>query len=198
MSMTPIEMCCLIMRNASVRMEDEYNCLHNDVPTDPKTLLDQLTKIETKINSVRGPDKVKADDRRKTGSSDLSWSAKKRAVKAEAGRMKGGDPIPRKQLEKSGKDCALCKEYGGFAKTHKTAACKKWVAGGKPHPEWRGPRASNTNTHASVDMKEFMAEHTKSMEKMQYKIAKLSEKKKKKSSKRSRSRYSDSDSSDLD
>ena len=47
-------------------------------------------------------------------------------------------------------------------------------------------------------MKEFMAEHTKSMEKMQYKIAKLSEKKKKKSSKRSRSRYSDSDSSDLD
>jgi len=41
-----------------------------------------------------------------------------------------------------------------------------------------------------------MAQHTKSMEKLQYKIAKLSEKKKsKKAAKRSRSRYSDSDSS---
>ena len=49
--MTSFEMCRFLMRNVTVCMEDEYNCLHNNVPTDPKTLVDQLTKIETKLNS---------------------------------------------------------------------------------------------------------------------------------------------------
>ncbi len=137
-SMTPFEMCRLLMRNTSVRMEDEYNCLHNNVPTDPKMLVDQLTKIETKLGSVRGPDKkVKADDRHNAGPPDQSRSAKKRAAKAEAGRMKGGDPIPRKQFEKPGKDCALCKEFGGFAKNHKTAACMMILLGSGLHAYWQ-------------------------------------------------------------
>ena len=128
-----------------------------------------------------------------------SRSAKKRAKADAGGRMKTGDPIPRKQFVKSSKNCTLCAQFGGFPKTHKTDACKKWVAGGKPHPEWKGPRASNINAHSSDDMKQLMAQQTSSMEKMQYKIAKLSEKRKnKKAAKRSRSRYSDSDSSDSD
>ena len=39
--MTPFKMCRFLMRNVTVHMEDEYNCLHNNVPTDPKTLVDQ-------------------------------------------------------------------------------------------------------------------------------------------------------------
>jgi hypothetical protein len=198
--MTSFEMCRFLMRNVTVRMEDEYNCLHNNVPTDPKTLVEQLTKIETKLSSVRGNDKVKADDRRKAGPPDNhSRSSKKRAKADAGGRMKTGDPIPRKNFEKPSKNCTLCVQYGGFHKTHKTDACKKWVAGGNHHPEWKGARAANINAHSSDDVKQLMAQQAKSMEKLQYKIAKLSEKKKsRKAAKRSRSRYSDSDSSDSD
>ena len=67
------------------------------------------------------------------------------------------------------------------------------------HPEWKGARAANINAHSSDDVKQLMAQQAKSMEKLQYKIAKLSKKKKsRKAAKRSRSRYSDSDSSDSD
>ena len=90
-----------------------------------------MTKIETKLNSVRGNDRVKADDRRKAGPPDNpSRSAKKRAKADAGGRKKTGDPIPRKTFEKSSKNCTLCAQFGGFPKTHKTDACKKWVARG--------------------------------------------------------------------
>ena len=51
-SMSPFAMCGLLMRNVSVQVEDEYNCLHNIVPTNPKQLVEQLTKIKTKLGSV--------------------------------------------------------------------------------------------------------------------------------------------------
>ena len=47
--MSPFTMYGLLMRNVSVQIEDKYNCLHNIVPTNPKKLVEQLTKIETKL-----------------------------------------------------------------------------------------------------------------------------------------------------
>ena len=51
-SMSLFAMCVLLMRNVSVQIEDEYNCLHSVVPTNPKKLVEQLTKIETKLGGV--------------------------------------------------------------------------------------------------------------------------------------------------
>ena len=52
-------------------------------------------------------------------------------------------------------------------------ACKKWVAGGKNHPEWKGPQASNINVHSGNDVKQLL---TQQMEKVMKQVAtKLSE-----------------------
>ena len=41
-SMTPFIMYSLLMHSVSPHIEDKYNCLHANVPTDPKKLVDQL------------------------------------------------------------------------------------------------------------------------------------------------------------
>ena len=116
------------------------------------------------------------------------------------GRVQPDKPIPRKQgAAAAAKDayCKLCTEYGGVARTHSTAQCKKWVPGGKPHPEWKGGTStSNINVHKSGgDMKQLMAQQAEFQHKIFKQMNKLAGKKKK--SKR-RKRHSDSESSDSD
>ena len=67
-SMTPFAMCNLLMRNVHPKMEDEYNCLHDTVPTDPKKLVEQLTRIETKLRTISN--EHKSNDHRKGGPPD--------------------------------------------------------------------------------------------------------------------------------
>ena len=50
--LTPVMMCCLIMRAISPSMENEYNCMTDLLPTDPKRVVEQHTKIETKLKGV--------------------------------------------------------------------------------------------------------------------------------------------------
>jgi hypothetical protein len=45
-SVTNFEMCTLLMRVVSDEIADEYDCLRESVPTDPKKLVKELTKIE--------------------------------------------------------------------------------------------------------------------------------------------------------
>jgi hypothetical protein len=202
-SMTPFAVCGLLMRNVSVQIEDEYNCLHNVVPTNPKKLVEQLTKIEMKLGSVVAPTVPKNVDRCKgKGQPDdpnhRSWSKKKRAKAEQGGRGKPTDPrIPRKELAppRADKSCKLCAEYGGSSNTHKTQVCKKWLPGGKPHPEWRGGKAANINVHQGSDVNQLMAQQAEFQKTILKQMSKLQKGKKKK---RSRQRYSDSDSSNLD
>ena len=135
--MTPFVMCGLLMRSVNPNIEDEYNCLHANVPTDPKKLVEQLTRIETKIVSADKDSKIKskADDRRKAEHhgdppGSRSRSAKKRAKADPAKAL--ANPIPRKTFPSNdnSKYCKLCKEYGGAPKTHKTSDCQKWAPGG--------------------------------------------------------------------
>jgi len=52
------------MGNVSVQIEDEYNCLHHTVPTNPNEFLEQLTKVKTKISFVSNANKTKSNERR--------------------------------------------------------------------------------------------------------------------------------------
>jgi hypothetical protein len=199
-SMSPFAMCGLLMRNVTVQIEDEYNCLHNVVPTNPKKLVEQLTKIETKLNSNVTSNKT-SNDRRKSSegqpeNSEESRRSKKRAAKTD-GRAKT-DKIPRKvkiptHVEQG---CKLCREYGGSAKSHSTLNCKKWLPGGKSHPEWRGGKTpANINVHQNQGVNQLMAQQAEFQKSILKQISKMSGKKKKKRRKRS---YSDSESSDSD
>ena len=51
MSMTGFEICMLQMCVVSEITTDEYRCLQDSVPIDPKKLINELTKIEQKIKS---------------------------------------------------------------------------------------------------------------------------------------------------
>ena len=201
-SMTPFAMCGLLMRNVSVQIEDEYNCLHNTVPTDPKLLVEQLTRIETKLSSSGTQEKAaKSSDReRQSDDQPRSRAAKKRA-KEKSGKREELQhvPIPRKPFpSRADKSCKLCAEYGGASNTHKTAACKKWLPGGKTHHEWKGGKTpANINVHQGSDTNQLMAQQAEFQKKLMKKFSKF-ERKKKKSSKRSRDRYSSSSSSDSD
>ena len=111
--MSPFAMCDLLMRNVTVQIVDLYNCLHNVVPTNPKKLVEQLTKIETKLNSNITSIKT-SNDRRKSSKgqpddSQESWRSKKRAAKSD-GRAKT-DKIPRKDKVPTHveKGCKLCR-----------------------------------------------------------------------------------------
>jgi len=197
-SMSPFHMCNLLMRNVTPKMEDEYNCLHDTVPTDPKKLVEQLTKIETKLRTISIEEK-KSNDHRKGGPPDDAHR-RSRGGKAKPNAKGGGraeqDKIPRKNLARASDDhCKLCKEYGGMSKSHTTAQCKKWVPGGKSHDEWRGGKTANINVHQGLDVNQLMAQQTKFNEKIMKQMKSLESKKKK--SKRRR-RYSDSESSDSD
>ena len=50
--MTNFGMCNLLMRNVSENIKNKYHCLHDQVPTDPKKLVEQLTRIEKKLNTL--------------------------------------------------------------------------------------------------------------------------------------------------
>jgi len=194
-SMTPFAMCGLLMRNVSVQIEDEYNCLHPTVPTNPKKLVEQLTKIETKLGSVVVP----ANDRRKSESQPDESRSKKRAKTENSSRKTNQKRIPRKDQvpTRAEKGCKLCAEYGGAKDTHQTSVCKKWLPGGKPHPEWRGGKTTaNINVHQGEHVNQLMAQQAEFQKTILKQMSKISAKKRKK--KRSRQRYSDSDSSDSD
>ena len=197
-SMSPFEMCNLLMRNVTPKMEDEYNCLHDTVPTDPKKLVEQLTKIETKLRTISS-ETQKSNDHRKGGPPDdahrRSRGGKARPNAKGSGRAEQ-DKIPRKNLARPPNDhCKLCKEYGGLAKSHTTAQCRKWLPGGKSHDEWRGAKPANINVHQGADVNQLMAQQTEFNKKIMKQMKSLESKKKK--SKRRR-QYSDSDSSDSD
>jgi hypothetical protein len=193
-SMTPFAMCNLLMRNVTPKMEDEYFCLHDTVPTDPKKLVEQLTRIETKLRTISN--EHKSNDHRKGGPPDdahrRSRGGKSRPNAKGSGRAEQ-EKIPRKDLARPSNDhCKLCKEYGGMAKSHTTAQCKKWVPGGKSHNEWRGAKPANINVHQDVGVNQLMAQQTEFNKKIMKQMKSL-EKKKKKSKRR---RYSDSESSE--
>ena len=69
-------------------MEDEYNCMTDLMPTDPKKLVEQLTKIETKLKEVTS--EISKEDRQSgKGHPDTqkeSNSHKKRVI-TKANRM---------------------------------------------------------------------------------------------------------------
>ena len=63
-SLTPVQMCKLLMRCFSDAMEDEYNCMPNNLmPTNPQKLVELLTKIEAKLKEVKN--ETKPEDRLK-------------------------------------------------------------------------------------------------------------------------------------
>ena len=49
--MTGFEICTLLMRVVSHKITDEYDCLHNSVPTDPKKYAKELTKTENELKN---------------------------------------------------------------------------------------------------------------------------------------------------
>ena len=196
--MTPFAMCTLLMQHVSPRMEDEYNCLCDTVPTDPKKLVAQLTKIETKLRTISN-ENSKSHDRLKGGRPDdpqrVSRSGAKRSNATGSGR-EPDKPIPRKTPRTADREqCKLCAEYGGQSKTHSTTQCRKWIAGGKPHSEWRGgkSKAANINVHqGDTGVNQLMAQQAEFQKKIMKQMKSFEKKKKKKSRRRDRS---DSDSS---
>ena len=197
-SLTPVQMCNFLMRCISDAMEDEYNCMTDVMPTDPKKLVELLTKIETKLKEVKK--ETKPEDRSKSkGQHDDSRSKAKQAAKASRD-TKG--KIPRKNLpKKAEKQCGLCEEYGGASHSHHTSQCKKWVAGGQHHPEWRGPKGgktANINVHQDIGVKQLMAQQLESQKSMMKMMSRFADKKKKSKKRKSSKYYSDSDSSDSD
>jgi hypothetical protein len=198
-SMTGFEMCTLLMRVISHEIADEYDCLHDSVPTDPKKLVKELTKIETKLKSSS---KSATDSRNRSQPGAPTETGTQKEKRPRKGGGPGmAQPIPRKVLKPPRKDtgmlCALCDKYGGAAKSHTTPHCKRWTGAGKDHPEWRGRTAKNLNVHGQEDdIKSLMAQQLEFNASIMKSVNKLSKKKKRKS-KRS-SRYSSSDSSDSD
>jgi len=75
--------------------------------------------------------------------------------------------------------------------------CKKWLPGGKSHPELRGGKTpANINFHQGKAVNQLIAQQAKFQKLIMKQMSKFLEKKKK--NKRSCQRYSDSDSSDSD
>ena len=71
--------------------------------------------------------------------------------------------------------------------------CKKWLPGGKSHPEWRGGKTpANIIVHQGETVNQLMDQQAKFQKSIMKEMSKLSDRKKKK--KRSRQRYSKSES----
>jgi len=50
----------------------------------------------------------------------------------------------------------------GFTETHKTVVFKKWLPGGKSHPEYRVSKTpANINIHQGETVNQFMAQQAK-------------------------------------
>jgi hypothetical protein len=188
------------MRVVSHEITDAYECLRDAVPTDPKKLVKELTKIEAKLKSS-AKTATDARNRAQPGALIETGTRKDKRPKSNGSGPGMAQPIPRKAPKPSrdtGMLCALCDKYGGAAKSHTTPHCKRWTGAGKNHPEWRGrtgPKDLNVH-HGEDDIKSLMAQQLEFNASIMKSVNKLSKKKKRKS-KRS-SRYSSSDSSDSD
>ena len=203
--LTPVMMCCLIMRVITPAMENEFCCLTDLLPTDPKKLVDQLTKIETKLGEPRSQNPNDRQKDKGKGHADTLTEQSRSSKKRELDKAKRNTAkdvvarIPRKSTptKRADKLCKLCEEYGGAKNTHHTSQCKKWAAGGKAHNEWKGGRTANLNVHQDVGVNQLMAQMMESQKSMMKEMSKM--KKSKKGKKRKSSKYySDSDSSDSD
>ena len=139
-------------------------------PTNPKKLVEQLTKIETKLGSATAH-VPKNNDRRKQSESQLdnphthnrSQSQQKRAkagsnsshTKATDHRIPMKEPFP----TRTEKICKPYAEYRGSSNTHKTMVRKKWLPSGKTHPEWKGGKnPAHINVHQGKTVNQLMAQ----------------------------------------
>jgi hypothetical protein len=127
-SMTNFGMCTLLMRVVSDEIADEYDFLHDSVPTDPKKLVKELTKIENKFKSNKYATDLRNNGH--VGAPNDARTPKDKRHKSNRGSGLGlAAPIPRKAPKKppraTGMLCALCDKYGGPAKSHTTEDCKR-------------------------------------------------------------------------
>ena len=185
-SMTGFEMCTLLMRMVSDKIADEYNFLQNSVPTDPKKLVKELTKIEDKIesSSKSAPEPSKHGQ---AGPPSEAQTPKDKHHKSKGSRTKVAAPIPWK-AENPPRDtdvlCALCDKNGGAAKYHTIIHYKRWTGAGKDHPAWRERTAltNNLNAHAGGDdINSLVAQQAEFNASIMKTVDKVSKKKKRKS-----------------
>ena len=96
-SLTPhVAMSKLLMWSISPAIEDEYNCVTDVMPNNPKKLVELLSKIEKLKEEVKS--EVSSEDHQKSkGHPDDSSSKAKQALKASR-NLKG--TIPRKSIPK--------------------------------------------------------------------------------------------------
>ena len=60
-SLMSVIMCNMLMRNVLAAVEDEYNCMSDLMPTDPKKLVEQLLGNQIKLKLVTS--EMKPEDR---------------------------------------------------------------------------------------------------------------------------------------
>ena len=83
-------------------------------------------------------------------------------------------PIKDQFPSHANKNCKLCAEYGGSSNTHKTAVCKKWLPGGKSHPEWRGGKTpANINVHQGETVNQLMTQQAEFQKSIMKQISEL-------------------------
>ena len=142
-SLTPVNMYNLLMHSVLATVEDKCNCMTDLMPADPKKLVKQVTKIETKLklfpSKMKPEDHQNGNDRPKT--CRAIHSCKRRAIVEADRELK--DTIPWEATKtKAKKQCKICEAYGGASYTHHTTQCKRWGAGRKSHKEWKGNRTT--------------------------------------------------------
>ena len=92
-----VQMCNLLMRCASTAIEDEYYAITDGIPTDPKKLVEHLTRIETKVErSHKAAATPKSETKSHRGKSHKE-SHGKRPNAPGKGSADLDNPIPRKR-----------------------------------------------------------------------------------------------------
>ena len=136
MSMTELEMCTSLTRLISDRIADEYNCLHDSVPTNPKKLAKELSKIKNKLKITKLLLTSKHLVR-----SDLPMTSVPPTKTNNIGKKSATDGLVA-HIHRKAKlhrdiviSCALCDKYGGAVKLHTTSACKRWTGASQDHPK---------------------------------------------------------------
>ena len=101
------------MCSSLVIVKDEYNCMTDLIPADPKKLVKQLTKIETGLKLVTS--KMNSEDNQngkgQPNTHKESCSSKQRAIAEVGHELK--EAIPRKAPSKAKNQGKLCKEHRG-------------------------------------------------------------------------------------
>ena len=136
-SMTGIEMCTLLRCVVSYKITEEYHCLHAIVPSNPNKLVKELTKTENKLKSS-SKSVTGLRERGQDGPSREGRTPKDKHHKSKGSGAEMAAPIPRKgdkPPRETGMLCALRNKYGGAAKSHTTAHCKRWTGAGKSRPK---------------------------------------------------------------